>query len=177
MLQNLIKEINDDDNILLDFKYNFCNRAFIIQFVKLELEHFEYLKIISDMRIDVPYFERCGYGGISVPEPVIVEKYKGINFCRQGMQELEEKINKKIKYNNQRRKELYNEHFNRNEKQAIGCDEDKRNITKMIDACIEKNVEIEGINLIKFRELRNRMSWCNNDARNINRILFEECRV
>lgn len=46
----------------------------------------------------------------------------------------------------------------------------------MIDLCIENNIQIKGINLIKFRSLRNTINN-NIPLADINIKEFEECKI
>lgn len=56
---------------------------------------------------------------------ILVEKYKGINCSLGGLEELQRNISKKMKYNYDRRQQLYNSHFLREEITRVLCDEKK----------------------------------------------------
>ena len=64
------------------------------------------------------------------------------------MHDLRPKVDKKVDYYNEKRRELYKTHF-LSEKWI-----DDNKIDKMIDLWIKNNVEIKGINLVKYRSLR-----------------------
>ena len=97
---------------------------------------------------------------------LLTEKYKDCN-----MYDLRPKVDKKVSYYDEKRRELYTSHF-LSEKWI-----DDNKIDKMIDLCITNNVEIKGINLVKYRSLRKSIN-CNVAAiKSIPISSFEEIKT
>ena len=71
----------------------------------------------------------------------------------------------------EKRRELYTSHF-LSEKWI-----DNNKITKMINLCIQNNIEIKGINLVKFRSLRNSINSCIAAIQTIPISSFEEIKT
>jgi hypothetical protein len=163
-IKETIKEENEYDDLFINPKYN-NNLEFLTQFIKLELDYFKYrrMKDVEISQDDTFLRNTLPSAYASYPEvrerarkqyDLLVEKYKGMTLNLKSLKELSENISRKMKYNSDRRQQLYNAHFLRDERSHIRDDE-KKNITKMINLCIENNIEIKDINLIKFRTLRN----------------------
>ena len=165
-IKEQIKEQNEYDDLFLHPTNN-NNFVFLTNFIKLELEIFNFGKMYYEINEDLSFITNTypsGMASNSISNQVVIcrvtkqfnllsEKYKGIRLCRQSLEELRQSINKKQTYNYEKIKQLYNAHFLRNERAEI-CKEDDKKINKMIHLCIENNIEIKGINLVKFRNLR-----------------------
>jgi hypothetical protein len=184
MFQEFIKEQNEYDLFLHPKNNN--NLVFLTNFIKLELEFFNFGKMEFEINEDLSFITNTYPSGMASNQVVICrvtkqfnllsEKYKGIRLCRQSLEELRQSIIKKQKYNYERRRQLYNSHFLRNERAGICCDEDENKIIKMINLCIENNIEIKGINLVKFRNLRRAIkSGCHLGG--IDNKQFEEIKI
>jgi hypothetical protein len=159
MLQEFIKEQNERDDLFINPKYN-NNLEFITNYIKIELEYFNFSKMSSDILTDICIWSNdipSGYASQSQScrdlakkqSDLLTEKYKDCN-----MYVLRPKVDKKISYYDEKRRELYTSHF-LSEKWV-----DHNKITKMIDLCIKNNIEIKGINLVKYRSLRNYIHDC-----------------
>ena len=176
MLQKFIKEQNYLDDFLINPKYN-NNLKFLTNYIKIELEYFNFSKMRTDILTDICIWSNdipSGYASQSQScrdtakkqSDLLTEKYKDCN-----MYVLKPKVEKEVDYYCEKRRELYKEHF-LSEK---WIDHDK--ITKMINLCIENNIEIKGINLVKFRSLRNSIH-CNVAAiQSIPISSFEEIKT
>jgi hypothetical protein len=154
MLQEFIKEQNERDDLFINPKYN-NNLEFLTNYIKIELEYFNFIKMKSDILTDIRIWSNdipSGYASQSQScrdtakkqSDLLTEKYKDCN-----MYVLKPKLDKKVDYYDEKRSELYTAHFL--SEKLINYDK----ITKMINLCIENNIEIKGINLVKFRSLRN----------------------
>ena len=159
MLQEFIKEQNERDDLFINPKYN-NNLEFITNYIKIELEYFNFSKMRADILTDICIWSNDipkGYAQNSKfcqdraqkQYDLLKEKYKDCN-----MYDLRPKVEKKVDYYNEKRRELYTSHF-LSEK---WINHDK--ITKMIDLCIKNNIEIKGVNLVKYRSLRNYIHDC-----------------
>jgi hypothetical protein len=175
MLQEFIKKQNERDNLFINPKYN-NNLKFITNYIKIELEYFNFSKMSSDILTDICIWSNdipSGYASQSQScrdlakkqSDLLTEKYKDCN-----MYVLQPKVEKKVDYYNEKRRELYTAHF-LSEK---WIDNDK--ITKMINLCIENNIEIKGINLVKFRSLRNSINSSVAAIKSIPISSFEEIK-
>ena len=97
---------------------------------------------------------------------LLTEKYKGCN-----MHDLRPKVSIKVDFYFKKRNELYKAHFFSDK----WINNDK--IDKMIDLWIKNNIEIKGINLVKYRSLRKGI-LCNVAAiRGIPISRFEEIKT
>lgn len=159
MLQEFIKEQNERDDLFINPKYN-NNLEFITNYIKIELEYFNFSKMRADIltdicmrETDIPRLLSSNSKSCSdraqKQSDLLTEKYKDCN-----MYVLRPKVEKKVSYYNEKRRELYTSHF-LSEK---WINHDK--ITKMIDLCIKNNIEIKGVNLVKYRSLRNYIHDC-----------------
>ena len=176
MLQEFIKQQNEDDDLFINPKYN-NNLDFLTNYIKLELEYFNFSKMSADILTDICIWENdipSGYSSTSkicqenaIKQSVLLkEKYKDCN-----MYLLRPKVDKKVSYYDEKRRELYTSHFI-SEK---WIDRDK--ITKMIDLCIKNNIEIKAINLVKFRSLRNYIHCCAAAIQSTPISSFEEIKT
>jgi hypothetical protein len=159
MLQEFIKEQNDRDDLFINPKYN-NNLKFLTNYIKIELEYFNFSKMSADILTDICIWSNDIPKGNASNSKIcqdraqeqsvlLKEKYKDCN-----MYDLRPKVAKKVSYYDEKRRELYTSHF-LSEK---WINHDK--ITKMIDLCIKNNIEIKGINLVKYRSLRNYIHDC-----------------
>lgn len=176
MLQEFIKEQNERDDLFINPKYN-NNLEFITNYIKIELEYFNFSKMSADILTDICIRETdIPKGNASNSKfcqdraqeqsDLLKEKYKDCN-----MYDLRPKVEKKVGYYNEKRRELYTSHF-LSEK---WINHDK--ITKMIDLCIKNNVEIKGINLVKYRSLRNSINSCVAAIQTMPISRFEEIKT
>lgn len=176
MLQEFIKEQNERDDLFINPKYN-NNLEFLTNYIKLELEYFNFSKMSADILTDICIWSNdIPSGNASNSQScrdtarkqadLLKEKYKDCN-----MYVLRPKVEKKVDYYCEKRKELYKSHF-LSEKWI-----DNNNITKMINLCIQNNIEIKGINLVKFRSLRNSIHSCVAAIQTIPVSSFEEIKT
>jgi hypothetical protein len=175
MLQEFIKEQNERDDLFINPKYN-NNLKFFTNYIKIELEYFNFSKMSTDILTDICIWSNdIPSGNASQSQScrdtakkqsdLLTEKYKDCN-----MYVLQPKVEKKVNYYNEKRRELYTSHF-LSEKWI-----DDNKIDKMIDLCITNNVEIKGINLVKYRSLRKSIN-CNVAAiKSIPISIFEEIK-
>jgi hypothetical protein len=159
MLQRLVTELNDENNLLINPEYE-KNEGFIRKYIPLELESFEFLiieqEIIKDMKFyrDIHKHYSSDPANAEARRNELCIKYKNVNCREDVLENVLSSIKKRSNVNYERRKRLCCFHFNRDISLYFPNDEIRDNITKMIDLCIEKNIEIEGINLLKYRDLR-----------------------
>jgi hypothetical protein len=176
MLQEFIKEQNDHDDLFINPKYN-NNLEFLTNYIKIELEYFNFSKMSADILTDICIWSNDIPSGYASNSPIcqdraikqkalLSEKYKDCN-----MYVLRPKVDKKVSYYNEKRRELYTSHF-LSEKWI-----DNNKITKMINLCIQNNIEIKGINLVKFRSLRNSINSCIAAIQTIPISSFEEIKT
>lgn len=176
MLQEFIKEQNERDDLFINPKYN-NNLEFITNYIKIELEYFNFSKMRADIltdicmrETDIPRLLSSNSKSCSdraqKQYDLLTEKYKDCN-----MYVLRPKVEKKVDYYNEKRRELYTSHF-LSEK---WINHDK--ITKMIDLCIKNNIEIKGVNLVKFRSLRNSINSCVAAIQTMPISRFEEIKT
>ena len=154
MLQEFIKAQNECDDLFINPKYN-NNLEFLTNYIKIELEYFNFSKMSADILTDIcmkdtgipsllsSNSKSCSDRAVKQSE-LLAEKYKDCNIY-----DLRPKVAKKVSYYYEKSEVLYISHF-LSEKRI---NNDK--ITKMIDLCIKNNIEIKGINLVKYRSLRN----------------------
>ncbi len=183
MISEFIKNQNEEDDLFINPNNN-NNLEFLTNFIKLELEFFNYRRMCEvDIAEDDTFLRNTlpsAYASnTSVMErakkqyELLVEKYKGMPLNLNSLEELNRNIHKKMRCNEEKRKQLYNSHFLRDERKGI-MTEDINKINKMINLCIDHNIEMEGINLIKFRSLRNTIyRGCYLSQINVKE--FEEC--
>lgn len=157
MLAKIIQEKKQQNTYLFALD-NDKNIRFITKFLQLEMEFQKLREANRELITDMSWYDAKQF--IQTPEidahhDRIKQKYEGAVIgprMKEGLELLKRDISQQMENNSTLRLQLYNTHFETNEKWF--SDVYRTNIDHYIHLCTEKNIPIDGIDYTELQSLR-----------------------